>query len=287
MPLTPDEIAGCIERACTDEVMAPKPGNVHPGASFANLTWRDFVDSARIVAPILAHTRTLGVGQAVYQSVKATRDRLNTNTNLGIILLIAPLAWSAAGEEFRPGVSQCLAVLNQEDSRLIYQAIAYAKPGGLGTSDEADVAQQSQSQTVIPILQAMKMAKDRDLIARQYANGFTDVFDKAAAWIRDEAPKFNNDRLLAIVAAHIRLMASLPDTLIQRKLGIDAMAQAARRAQVVQELGGLLTPAGRKAFADLDNWLRADGNKRNPGATADLLAAGLFVLEVQDLSQTL
>ncbi len=283
MPLTPDQIAGCIERACTDEVMAPKAGNVHPGASFANLHWRDFIDSARIVAPILSNTHTLGVGQAIYDSVKATRDRLNTNTNLGIILLIAPMAWAAATTQFRDGVAKCLASLTLDDSRLIYQAIAYAKPGGLGQADQADVTQQSQGQATIPILDAMAMAKDRDLIARQYANGFADVFDKSAAWIREEAPRFNNDRLLAIVAAHVRLMATLPDTLIQRKLGIDSMRQAARLAQVVQETGGLFTPAGRKAFADLDNWLRADGNKRNPGATADLIAAGLFVAEVEAL----
>jgi triphosphoribosyl-dephospho-CoA synthase len=283
MPLSPDQIAGCIERACTDEVMAPKAGNVHPGVGFSNLNWRDFVDSARIVAPILAHTRTLGVGQAIYDSVKATRDRLNTNTNLGIILLLAPMAWAASAKNFRTGVTHCLHSLTENDSRLIYQAIAYAKPGGLGKAEQADVTDQSRGQPTIPILTAMGMAKDRDLIARQYANGFADVFDKAAAWIREEAPRFNGDRLLAIVAAHVRLMSALPDTLIQRKLGIDAMRQAARQAQVVQELGGLLTPAGRKAFADLDNWLRADGHKRNPGATADLIAAGLFVIEVEDL----
>src|SRR5690606_26019845 len=119
-------------------------------------------------------------------------------------------------------------------------------------------------------------------IARQYAGNFADVFDKSAAWIREELPKFNNDRLLAVVSAHVRLMAALPDTLIQRKLGVEAMRTAARKAQVVQESGGLLTAPGRKAFAELDLWLRGDGNKRNPGATADLIAAGLFAIEVED-----
>ena len=76
--------------ACVAEVTAPKPGNVHLGASFADASWRDFVVSAIVIRPILDGANQLGVGATVFKSVKATRAAVGTNTNLGIVLLLAP-----------------------------------------------------------------------------------------------------------------------------------------------------------------------------------------------------
>ncbi len=73
-------------------------------------------------------------------------------------------------------------------------------------------------------------------------------------------------------------MAHYPDSLIARKCGPDVAAEAAARAAKVLQAGPPPAAAYQQAVADLDFWLRSDGHRRNPGTTADLIAAGLFAL---------
>ena len=82
-----------IRAACVMEATAPKPGNVHPGAAFEDVTYEDFVRSAEIVAPVLARAGELGVGWVMLEAVRATQAAIGRNTNLGIVRpLLAPLA---------------------------------------------------------------------------------------------------------------------------------------------------------------------------------------------------
>jgi triphosphoribosyl-dephospho-CoA synthase len=75
----------------------------------------------------------------------------------------------------------------------------------------------------------------------------------------------------AILFAYLHLMAHHPDTLIARKRGWAEAEEAARRAKDVLAAGGT-------ELDHFDAWLREEGHARNPGATADLLTACLFVL---------
>ena len=72
-------------------------------------------------------------------------------------------------------------------------------------------------------------------------------------------------------------MARHPDTLIARKCGLAVAEEAARRARQVLDGGWPKPGAAWARLGELDAWLRADGHRRNPGATADLVAATLFV----------
>jgi triphosphoribosyl-dephospho-CoA synthase len=63
-------------------------------------------------------------------------------------------------------------------------------------------------------------------------------------------------------------LANRPDSLIARKRGEAVAVEASRRAAEVLAGGEI---------AGFDAWLRGDGHARNPGATADLVAAALFV----------
>jgi triphosphoribosyl-dephospho-CoA synthase len=250
--------------ACVLEVCAPKPGNVHPGAAFADVTWLDFIRSADAVAPWLDRAATNGVGDTVLACVRATQHAVGRNTNLGIILLLTPLCAAAASLPLHQGVTQVLEAMTMRDARLVYQAIREARPGGLGAAGAADVREPPS----ISLRDAMKLAADRDAVARQYANGFADALGPVADDLA--APLPLPDR---IVRAHLRQMARLPDTLIGRKCGMAVAEQSQRRAAAVLTAGTAMP----QAMADLDAWLRADGHRRNPGATADLVAAGLFV----------
>jgi triphosphoribosyl-dephospho-CoA synthase len=274
------EIATLVKGACVLEVLAPKAGNVHSDASFADTSWTDFVLSAAAVAPVFGRESSLG--GAVLASVRATQKAVGRNTNLGIILLLAPLSIAA----LRCGKSRNLIVLRRavksvfkaatlDDSRRIYAAIALAKPGGLGRTERGDVTQKQ----VMPILDAMGLAAERDQIARQWTTGFADVFDiLVPAMTRAMATGTSfESQLDAIAQVHLQWIAAEPESLIARKCGLQIATIAMKRARAVVDVGGLATPAGRRRFAAFDRWLRADGNRRNPGTAADLIAAALFV----------
>src|SRR5436190_1707429 len=125
-------ICQCATLACLLEATAPKAGNVHRGADFEDLTFGDFVVSAVAIGPAMEAAVSTGVGRAVYDAVAATRQVVSTNTNLGMALLFAPLAAVPRGEQLTTeNVSQVLKSMIPDDSRLVYEAIRLARPGGL------------------------------------------------------------------------------------------------------------------------------------------------------------
>ena len=132
------------------------------------------------------------------------------------------------------------------------------------------------------LLAAMRLAADRDLVARQYGNRFREVFADVIPALRmglDAGWPLGH----VIVHAQLTVMSRFPDSLIARKCGAAAAQQAADRAAAALAAG---TPADEsfwRASGDLDFWLRSDGHRRNPGTTADLLAAGLFALLRDDI----
>ena len=259
--------------ACLLEATARKPGNVHRFADFAGTSYLDFVASSQVVGRVLRAETVVntGVGPAVEQAVRETIHQVGTNTNLGMILLLAPLVAVPDGIEQRAGVANVLSHLTVSDARAVYRAIRRASPGGLGSAPEQDVA----AEPTVTLRQAMAVAADRDGVARQYANNFADVFDLGLPAL-EQGMKSGWSLEQAIVACHLRLMAELPDTLVMRKCGKPVAEESARRAAEVLERGWPESEAGRHEIVRLDQWLRADGNKRNPGTTADLVAAVLF-----------
>jgi triphosphoribosyl-dephospho-CoA synthase len=247
-------------------VTARKPGNVHRYADFADVTYLDFVLSAAAVAPEIELARSRPVGDTVLAAVRATRLVTATNTNLGMVLLLTPLAAVPDGEDLRTGVERVLTGLTVADAKAVYAAIRLANPGGLGTAADQDVAEEP----TVTLREAMALAAGRDLIARQYADGFRAVFDVGLPALRQPA----RDWEAAVIGCQLRLLAEFPDSLTARKRGPAVAEEASRRARAVLAAGG---PDNTEALAGLDSWLRADGHARNPGTTADLVTACLFV----------
>lgn len=264
-------IGQCAALACLWEVSAPKPGNVHRGADFDDLTYLDFAAAAIAIGPAFDAANRAGVGQSVLAAVRAMRSTVNSNTSLGTILLFAPLACVPRGEPLAGGVKQVLAALKPDDARDVYAAIRHAAPGGMGQVDEADLAGDAPDD----LLHAMRLAADRDLVARQYVNGFEQVFEfvvpRLAEGIQAGWPLADT-----IVRAQLQLMHEFPDSLIARKCGLDIARQAAARAGQTLDSGAPGDENYYRAIVDFDFWLRADGHRRNPGTSADLVAAGLF-----------
>lgn len=258
--------------ACVLEATARKPGNVHRGQDFADLSYVDFLLAAAAIAPVLDRAFGHRVGETILEAVQATRQVTSSNVNLGMILLFSPMATVPADSEFHPGLGKVLAGLDVQDSRLVYQAIRLARPGGLGTVSAQDIA----DEPTLPLREIMALAAGRDRIAKQYADGFRDVFAEGVPALQSFLSRSANLEE-AIIGTHLQLLARIPDSLIARKLGLSEAEEASRRAAEVLELGWPESRPGQQAFKDLDGWLRAVGNQRNPGTTADLVAASLFV----------
>jgi triphosphoribosyl-dephospho-CoA synthase len=238
----------CVGAACILEASAPKPGNVHPGANFPDLAHEDLVAAAIAIAPIMDRAPAVPLGRTILEAVAAAGRVTRSNANLGIVLAIAPLA--AADPPDR--VAQRLSRLGPADAADVWQAIALARPGGMGTSDRHDL----RAPPPADLLDAMRAAAHRDQIARLWATGYADLFTGP----------------VADLAAEVAAGSDLDDAIV-RTHGADVATDVSRRAREVLAAGADWRPAA----AAFDQSLRFP-KRVNPGTTADLLAAALYIL---------
>jgi triphosphoribosyl-dephospho-CoA synthase len=257
--------------ACMLEATARKPGNVHREAAYSDLCYPDFLAGAAAIRPVLDRTVELGIGNAVVQCIRETRKSVTTNVNLGIALLLAPLAAVRRELTLESGVAEVLQRLTVHDTRAVYEAIRLAEPGSLGRVDEQDV----HSEPTKDLRSVMRLAAGRDLVARQYVNGFEQVFWGAS--LLRVATMNRLDWEQAIIFCQLNLAANFPDTLIARKCGVAEAEESAARAAAVLQAQWPVSPEAHQMLADLDAWLRTGDHRRNPGTTADLVTASLFV----------
>jgi triphosphoribosyl-dephospho-CoA synthase len=232
----------------------------------------DFVASAVAIGPAMdAAAGGASLGQTVLEAVRTTRQLVGKNTNLGTVLLLAPLAKAPRERPLRLGVAQVLAEVSSQDAALVYEAIRLAQPGGLGSAPTSDV----HGQAPADLIAAMRLAAERDLVARQYADNFADLLDFIVPSLR-RGHEAGWKLLDTIVYAQLQTMRAFPDSLIARKCGAALAQESSARAAAVLAAGTPGQASYLSALADFDVWLRADGHRRNPGTTADLLAAALF-----------
>lgn len=274
-------ISQAVELACILEASSPKLGNVHPGASFRDMHFGHFVAAAARVAPLFDNPGCCRVGRLVLDAVVSTRRCVECNTNLGTLLLLAPLAVGAGKLELagikptmdylRQATGQVLRELNADDSQAIYDAIRVASPGGLGHSELHDV----DSQAPEDLLDAMRLVSEIDAVARQYVSDFEDIFLRFWPWLLEEL-RCCDDPLQAIGKVQLRWLAHEPDGLIVRKLGWDEGKRIQQSAARVYELSKSHSLDFAREYQALDHSLRDEANRRNPGTTADLIAATLF-----------
>jgi triphosphoribosyl-dephospho-CoA synthase len=255
--------------ACVWEACARKVGNVHRHRDFAGTSLTDFLVSAAAIGPAFEADAT--VGQTVRRAVSATRAAVGQNTNLGIVLALAPLSRCRPGVPIRDDLGRVLAELTRADAEDVYEAIRVANPGGLGSAESQDV----NDTPTVSLLDAMRLAAGRDRIAGLYATNYAEVFDAGLPAFRDALRSGSIER--AAIDTHLHLLAAGPDSLIARKCGDAVAADVSRRAAAVLAAGGLDTAEGRARGRALDAELRRDGNRLNPGTTADLVAAVLYV----------
>ena len=266
-------MAAAVWRACIDELEAPKPGNVSFLSEGHGMTADDFVASARCAADVLG-TPGLSLGERVLGSIEDTHAATGCNTNLGIVLLCAPLAQAALDGTpdgaLRARLARVLERAGVEDTRRVFEAIRIAEPAGLGGSARHDV----RAPAAAPLLRVMREAENRDRVARQYARCFEDVFEFGIPELARARARWPGPQ--AVAALYLAFLARFKDSHIERKLG--SVAAEGVRLEALRLLDGL--EASRSSELDLEPLTSFDSSLKrrriNPGTSADLTVATLL-----------
>ena len=257
------------------ELTAIKPGNVHIFADGHGMVVQDFIQSANVSARAIAQVG-LTVGERILNATQATWNAVGCNTNLGIVLLAAPMIQAAYSDQgfCREGLQTVLKALTVQDAIQAYQAITLANPAGLGTAVEHDVQDVPQ----VSLLEGMQAAADRDLIAQQYSDGYQAVFN-ALALYKTYLELWGREAW-AVTAVHLHFLSEFEDSHIARKHG-NAMAQAIQ-SEAKNHFNHFTAQENPKLYqANLLDW-DADLKKRgiNPGTSADLTVACLLAINL-------
>ncbi|MDD5273209.1 MAG: triphosphoribosyl-dephospho-CoA synthase [Methylovulum sp.] len=278
MTLSPARLAECYQEACELELQAFKPGNVSVYADGHDMTVADFRISAQVSAAPLCQPE-YSLGEKIYHAVKATREAVGCNTNLGIILLAAPLLQAAldpSGLSLRAALRRVLAATTRSDADWVFRAIALAAPGGLGKTEDQDV----HTAATVTLKAAMRLAADKDRIALQYLTDYEDIFDFALPTYYNGENMWQSKSWSAVVV-YTTMLSRFPDSHIERKYGKQHSPMVMQTmAQLTQVLA---TPNPGQALPLLyqaDATLKAQ--RINPGTTADMTVATLLAVLLQE-----
>jgi triphosphoribosyl-dephospho-CoA synthase len=218
-----------------------------------------------------------GLGQRILDSVKATQAAVGCNTNLGMLLLFAPIVMAAEYgfndiNGLRRNLEITLSSLTQSDAEQVFEAIRLANPGGLGNVDSQDVSCAPECS----LMEAMKLASNRDVIALQYTNNFADIFETGFSTIKCFDQSWNSVKW-STVSCYLMFMSSIADSHIQRKYGAQIAGKIKIKSGVIAEkfLKALDPEAEINLIRSFDEELKAENY--NPGTSADLTAASLLV----------
>ena len=280
MNMSAELISRLYQEACEVELQAFKPGNVSVYADGHDMTVEDFRLSAKVSAEALCNI-DYSLGEKIYYAVKATREAVGCNTNLGILLLCAPLieaiTLKTPENSLRQALDTVLTNTTINDAEWVFKAISLASPGGLGNADEADVSEKPS----INLTEAMRLASLRDRIALQFITNYQDIFDFALPIYYNAAMKWCKQEWSAL-AVFVSLLCRFPDSHIERKYGSQYnRVITLKMTQLSEELSRAERPElTLPLLYSMDSEFKSQGI--NPGTMADLTVATVFTVFLED-----
>ena len=284
--MEPSDIAKIAQIASALEVSGyPKPGNVHRTRDYDDMVFEDFVISGIVIGDTIREAcsdvdvENPKLGKYILEAVAETDRWIKNNTNLGIVMMTMPIAMAAAisddFDEIRPNVVKLMANTSVDDACDLYDAINIADAGGMGDQDEYDVASDNAKQELRENNQTMydvlKISAPWDMLAREMTSDMPAVFEigyPVYHELKDE--KSMSD---ACLLTFLTILSQVPDTLISRKYGSD---EALKISMMTRDLLNLKDESDfTQKVKEFDDYLYE--NHYNPGTTADLTAASIFV----------
>ncbi len=304
---TGDIIGGCASLAALLEVSAyPKPGNVHRTRDFADTRYEHFLAGSVSLSTIMKKIAekgyesgkgnknwdTMGLGENIHTAV---RDMMvwqrGGNVHLGIILLFSPIAAASGAvmkegkvdlDQLRSSLREIIRAATPQDSLNIYRAIdAAMSVENLGSVDDLDVKDASSQdkiiEEVLTPLDVFGKCKERDAICSEWVTDFKITFTEGYPYLKgrlDEGARIND----TVLDTFLKILSDHPDSLIQRKRGLVEARRVSERAGQIIQAGGASSENGMTMIHDLDDELAKENGSLNPGTTADLTAASVFLL---------
>jgi triphosphoribosyl-dephospho-CoA synthase len=298
--MDPDYIAKSAQIASVLEVSGhPKPGNVHRTQDFDDMFYEDFLISGVVIGDIVRRAALRGqksqktlnfseikLGELILEAVTETNKWVDTNTNLGIIMLMVPLA-AAAGmkndfHNIRTNFTKIMVDTTAEDAVNLYKAIALADAGGMGKRKNLDVTSaESQIQLIenkINMFDILKISAEWDLLAKELTTSMPVTFENGFPTFKRIQTNYSTNS--ATVQTFLNILSQFPDTLISRKVGLKKAEEISHKARDILNMGGILTLDGKEALKKFDRELSQ--NNLNPGTTADITAASIMVALLSD-----
>ncbi|PSQ26365.1 triphosphoribosyl-dephospho-CoA synthase [Halobacteriales archaeon QS_9_68_17] len=267
------ELALLLEVAGT-----PKPGNVDREREYADLRFehflagavgaRDGLDAAADGAPL---------GEAFERAVEGMSRQRGGNTQFGALLLLTPLVRAAVDRDLSPdGVAAVVEDATVEDAAGFYRAFDHVDVFAGDLPEDADALDVRRGSDAVPevrdrgltLYEVMAESADRDGVAREWVDGFGRTFRAADRIADGEGPVPGR-----AAETFLWLLSRRPDTFVAKQHGPEAARSVMVRAQEAREDGPRLVDAFAKSLVE---------SGVNPGTTADVVAAGLFVALERD-----
>ncbi len=303
---TAKHVSSCLQLAILLEISAQKPGNVNRTTDFPSTRYEHFLASAVAIEPSFVQAaergilfskgkiklNEIGIGEIIRKAVADIKAwQRGGNTLLGTILLLSPIA-VAAGivmtkkeelsiPQLRRNIKLIAETTTPNDAVAVYEAIILANPNGLvDKAPNLDVNDPKSKEKIlkeaISLYDIFRISAPYDSISREWVENYPITFGIGLPYFTRQI-KEKNDFNTAVVHTFLKILATVPDTLIARKANLEKAKEISKKAWEALNLGGLTTSVGRKKLSELDEELRMQSNKLNPGTTADIIAAVLAV----------
>ena len=269
-----------IKFVCDVEMESLKPGNVHKFSKSNDMSIKNFLRSSLIISKCLTK-KNLNLGIKIINSVNEIQKKVKKNTNLGIILMLSPIVSVVleegiiSKEKLVRKIKTLIKKQSIKDSIHIFKAISITSPGGLGFSKKYDVNKLPK----INLHKAMEYSKKRDLIARQYCNGFEDIYSTGIPAYKKFYNKWGKVNW-ALTGVYLTFLKKFNDSHIARNKGKKIATNVRKEAQKYyfflkrnKNLNKI-----KKKLLFFDKKLKS--KRINPGTTADLTVATLFFEKV-------
>jgi len=251
----------------------PKPGNVDRERDLSDLRFEHFLAGAvGAGAGLRAAADDAPVGEAFERAVEGMSRQSGGNTQFGALLLLVPLVRAAAADDLSPdGATRVVEDTTVEDAANFYRAFDHADVYVDDPPEDADALDVRRGSDAVAAVrergltlsEVLALGDDTDDVAAEWTGGFERTF-----WAADRLADFSGPASGQGARVYLELLGREPDTLVAKKHGRKVAESVRVRAQEALEGG----PTVVEAFAES---LVADGI--NPGTTADITAAALFV----------
>jgi triphosphoribosyl-dephospho-CoA synthase len=295
------------------EVSSPKPGNVNRLRRFSDTGYRHFLASASLLARGLFKSADKGaqlvsgsigpdeveLGPLILECSQDVFSGLNRrNTIIGTILLYIPVVVAAGATIAQTGgfdarilrswVKKIIDSTTVNDTLNMFNAFHLANPRGnrnreiqtwTGIHDRFDInnpeVMENIRQDNITLQEMFRLSSEVEPISKEWSDYFKLTIDEVYPYL-NRVSTCLDDLEEGVVRTFIWLLARQPDGLIIKKAGM-------RKAQEIQKLAKeiVASETGNKntthLLGELDSILREDGNRHNPGTTADFVSVAILL----------